>query len=559
MQVLKHSMSGKGVLLCLIPVTAIIIGWKFLSQIFPVYAGAIYDQDPAYVYLYSGLTMLNGHVPQHTDHPGTPLQLLSGLVELSQWLFYRAAGLTDQDLTSAVLAHSETYIYALSWVLLVLNACAIYYFGRRVLQTTHSIVSALFVQAAPLVYGVTDPRIAYLSPEALLIFSSLCLLGLLAPIILGTPKNKDDLAPRISPWAGALCGFAVAVKVTFIPMAGLLYLLGSRRELYRSFKYMVLTFVICILPIASRVKTQIEWYHSLATHTGNYGAGDPGIIDVSAIPARMADLLGAFPFLYIVAAMLAAVLALQAARKVTHRSANSSGSSMGSGVPMHAGENIAGSGIESRVPFVLLAIIIIQTVLVIKHPGPHYMLPALPLAFAGALWMVRSGNVMMLSSASVRWLQIGLLGLALGLSASAFSSAFDSLHAERLRQDESLAPIQKELGKYPDALVIGTYRCTLPECAISFGQMYSPKLENKLAPILSHFILYNIWDEKHRLVVYGKGGVPLQQVNDYLAAHRDIFLVSPDYPQLAVFKLKEIIKTPTQSLYRVTGLAESNQ
>ncbi len=42
----------------------------------PIYGGLVpYDYDPAYIYLFGGLGIIEGYVPRHTSHPGTPLQL----------------------------------------------------------------------------------------------------------------------------------------------------------------------------------------------------------------------------------------------------------------------------------------------------------------------------------------------------------------------------------------------------------------------------------------------------------------------------------------------------
>jgi hypothetical protein len=539
--------------LLLFPVALLLIGRAYLSQIMPFYAGAAgYDQDPAYVYLLSGLTLLQGHAPHHTDHPGTPLQLLCALVEAVQWLYYRAANLTDQGLGAMVMTHAESCIKAVVEVLLALNAAALYYFGRRILQTTGSTLMALFAQTAPLLFLTTAPRIAYLSPEGLLVFASLCMLGLLAPFILNAPAEQPVSGLRVAPWAGVLCGFGVAVKVTFVPMAGLLLLLGSREAIARSLKYAALAFLICILPIATRVVKMIFWFGALATHTGHYGTGNWGLFDMKAIPSRIAGLATAFPALYIVAALLA----IYVAREFMGRAEAAGGKTAGF-APEPGNPGSLAWGPRLRTPLVLLAIIVVQTVLVIKQFRYHYMLPVLPLTVVGAIWLAQSGAATMLPKTAFRALQAGLLGLALVLSAVAGLGASSALHASRLHMDASLAAVEDELKQHPDALVIGTYHCSLPECALAFGASYAPELEPQLAPILSHFLYYQLW--AGNLTIYGEGTVPLQRVSDLLAAHREIFLVSPGYPQLSAFKLTEIIKTPVQSLYRVTGLAEGTR
>ena len=59
--------------------------------------------DPAYPYLYNGVVIIQGGVPGHTDHPGTSLQWISGIVsKLTHVLRDNGSSLSED-----VVAHSE--------------------------------------------------------------------------------------------------------------------------------------------------------------------------------------------------------------------------------------------------------------------------------------------------------------------------------------------------------------------------------------------------------------------------------------------------------------------
>lgn len=47
--------------------------WPLHTAMGPHYLGK--NADPDYVYLFNSLNLALGSAPQHTDHPGTPLQL----------------------------------------------------------------------------------------------------------------------------------------------------------------------------------------------------------------------------------------------------------------------------------------------------------------------------------------------------------------------------------------------------------------------------------------------------------------------------------------------------
>ncbi|MDH5189542.1 MAG: hypothetical protein OEW37_11385, partial [Rhodospirillaceae bacterium] len=208
-----------------------VIGMVFLLHILPISgAGFFYNYDPAYTYLLNGLTMLDGNAPDHIDHPGTPLQILVAIVVFIRWLI---AGI-NPDMVADAIENPEAYIASVSWVLLALNVGAAFYFGKKVYAATGSFVSAMICQSAPVLFLATAVRVVYLSPEALLLFFSMILLGMLAPIFFSSDAKNINTA-KVSPVAvGLVSGFGIAAKITFLPMLPLLFLLGSRKKIFKS-------------------------------------------------------------------------------------------------------------------------------------------------------------------------------------------------------------------------------------------------------------------------------------------------------------------------------------
>lgn len=534
------------ILLLIIPAIMTIVGISFLLQISPIYAGASgYDQDPAYVYLFSGLTILDGQSPYHIDHPGTPLQVLVAIVIFINWVFLWLVGGVNEDVIGAVLSQPELYMVTICIVLLVLNASALYYLGRRVFQSIHDIRMALVFQTAPFLFWIVAPRVVYLSPEALLIYASVLLLGLLVPTIFASGDSEKSTADSTITLAGIVCGFGVAVKITFIPMLGLLFLLGERIRIFHGFKFAVITFMICMLPILSGLGRMVDRFYFFAIHSGKYGSGKADVIDIDELPGRMLALFEWFPLFYAVLIILIVLLILKGLLFVVCRYSDILVKKplRYSYMQWLVGWGVSVTKWNISVPLVLVSVGVFQTLLVLKHPGPHYMVPVLPIVLLSVVWMALVFKLKQRAK-SVLLLLCCLIGMI------SVSVAFYDLRNNRFLINESNSTILVELEKHENPLLIGAYRCMLPECALTFGVSYAPSLRKKTAPFLLNFYEYNIWNKK--LLVQSEGWVALDRVNKIISEGRPVFLVSPkDYSSMKLFSLETIVTTPIQSLYRV--------
>src|SRR5215831_617327 len=546
--------------LLIFPTLLMIIGLVFMGQMLPIYAGAhgagrySYDQDPAYVYLFSGLTILGGHSPTHIDHPGTPLQVLTAIIIFVRWVLFWIAGKESEGVISSVLSEPELYIESISWVLLALNGWATFYLGRRIYKSTNNTSYALFCQSAPLAFAVVAPRIVYLSPEALLICTSYCLLGVLAPFLFGV--NDNNKSDKVSLQVGILCGFGAAVKITFVPLLGLIFLLNGRKSQIRALQYAVVAWLVCILPIIANMKRMFDWNSSLILHSGLYGTGEKNIIDVDAILGRVVDMFEVYPFFFIVAFALLFMGLTNISKALAHVINRASFWSANNfkknniSVPSFVNEK------DSYVSLVLLMICGLQTLLVLKHPGEQYMVPVLPLTFVGSVLVARQVCAICSSTRLGMFLPMLLLGLGVLMAANATSAAYASLQDDRRSIDESNALIQAEMKKYSNPVVIGTYGCKLAECALAFGAVYSRGLDREVSHVLTNFIYYDIWSTQ--LSVFGVGWVDLDLVNEYTSKGRDVLLLSRPwaYPKfLNEFRLEPLINTPIQSLYKITSVS----
>src|SRR3954471_7565566 len=108
--------------LLIVPLLVALYAGVLLHLIAPIYAGLVpYDYDPAYIYLFNGPGLVEGYVPRHVDHPGTPPQVLIGLVFFAAHAVMRLTGATGSDIGASVMATPESYLAVVSVVTLALN------------------------------------------------------------------------------------------------------------------------------------------------------------------------------------------------------------------------------------------------------------------------------------------------------------------------------------------------------------------------------------------------------------------------------------------------------
>ena len=190
------------------PALIVAAGLAFMSRMYPIAlnGGGFFGQDPAYQYLFAAVDILQGHAPAHTDHPGTPVQSLIAIMILLVWGIRRLVGLAGQGLFESVLSSPELYMASVSAILLMLGAVAAYFLGRRVWQVTGSRIAGVSCQVTPLLFALVSPYIVYPTPEAALLATSVGLMAVLTPALLGGARASVGISPAGATLAGFRCG-----------------------------------------------------------------------------------------------------------------------------------------------------------------------------------------------------------------------------------------------------------------------------------------------------------------------------------------------------------------
>ena len=529
-----------------IPVLLLLIGAAMSLKMFPLYSGGgIFNSDPSYAYLFNGLLLLAQQVPHHIDHPGTPLQTLIAVLVYLQWLYLKLFNTINPDVVAAAMAEPERYLLLISRVLLILNVSALLFLGKRLYQSTGSIFLTLFCQSSLLTYGVFGTKLLYPAPEALVSCLSLCMLAVLSPLIFQNSVDHKKQT-KIALATGLIFGIGFAVKLTFLPLLGLFLLLQTWRYRMMACVAALLGWLLGIFPIIAKLPGLVNWAYNMLTHTGKYGAGTKGLFDYSQLAANFVGLFKAFPFFYMTVVIFAIYLLFFLTRLVVVQRSKtlkrSESSFLGSRARVF--KTIA----------ILLMVCVAQTLIVLKHFGQHYMIPALPIAFIGSALLLK------FFFERRPQLQVGLktvlaAGMAI-LVVQANYSAFATLRAERIQHNRSVVILQNELARHSNPLVIGSYGCYLPQCGVLFGIEYAPAIDKKVGPFLANFYGFNVWN--NMLVIDGHGFYPLTVLQPFFEINRPIFLITQiDFPAFEVFKKELILTAEDQKLYKITGLVGS--
>ncbi|WP_413430202.1 hypothetical protein [Synechococcus sp. Cu2B8-bc1011] len=300
---IKPSLSN--LLLMIIPTSFLLLcGLVIRSGFYPIATNNFfYDQDPAYVYLYSGLTLLHREIPIHVDHPGTTFQIFfAGLIILG-FLASKVATFTRpgtdwisiSQIDSFVVENSEALMLATGVIMSCLVAICTYLLANRIWKLTGSLAAAIISQMFLFMWGSSSSRSGliamrslYPSPEALLII--LVLLGLfyLSPFYIeslyGLSVSTCKEAKYSSRALGIIASLGIFTKITFAPFLPLLLTI-KWTKLKSSLIYFACCCSLFLAIIHPRIIHLIKWLVRNAIYKDKYGTGDIGIIDTGNMAA----------------------------------------------------------------------------------------------------------------------------------------------------------------------------------------------------------------------------------------------------------------------------------
>ncbi|MDO8945923.1 MAG: hypothetical protein Q7U88_02055 [Desulfocapsaceae bacterium] len=416
--------------------------------------------DPSYAYLLNSLNIVNGKRPGHTDHPGTTVQLLGGLVLEVDSFIGTLKGET-KSVSVKVLEDPESYIKKISNVFISIVAVAVFLFGMQVYLATKRLGLAIIVQAFPLSFPAFLEHLPRLEPEPLLVASSYLLATILVPLATGSAE-KLFCSRRTALMTGIIMGIGVVTKVTFAPLLLFLFVFrGYKARLLVSIA-LVTTVIILTIPIWTLVPRIISWLIGIMTHSGRYGTGEAGLPSASNLLANGMALWRNAPLMfYFIPVLLISLLTFK--------------------------KDMSSSGLN-RFLVVILVVLISFLAITIKHPGVHYLMPMMAL----------SGFLIVVISLTFPWRNsvffVPIISVICVLFVHGAIQQTKRVLLNYQKQHNEFSRLKEVAQQYGCRVISYYYRSSSQEYALSFGNDFAGNIYKKqLTDLYPDFMTYNIW------------------------------------------------------------------
>jgi len=459
--ILKHDFQklismNRWVLLLLIP-SVLIIEFTFIEQ--DNFWNNHYD--PSYAYLMNGLNLAVNHGDiGHTDHPGTPVQMMVAVIITTTYCFTH----TGNSLTEDVLYYPEYYLRILALVFTFVNIILILLLGFVALRCTGEIITSVMFQSATFIpishliqhnfYDVKPEPVQFACTMILMMFFLVYSTGMGLHQTCCLNKKLNLYVPAAPIVFGMLTGVIIASKTIAFPLFIFpLFLIPGTRKKFLYAITVPASFLVVTIPIWSIYPKFIDRTLSFFVHSGKYGHGASNVTDLQLLGRNCGHIASTAPVFLIVLFVSIILVVTGFLRNNRDKRLN-----------------------------LLAALVIIQLIsifLVCKEFAPRYMLPVL---FTIVLNIYLIFLIFKIRPAVKN---IVLLSFILACLFLNFRIPFDPI-------DNNL-PIKMEKGSQ----AIFCWDTPDPRAALYSGNSYSKKMRNALlAKNYTHFVFYDNWRDQ---------------------------------------------------------------
>ncbi len=238
--------------------------------------------DPSYGYLSSGLSLFKGFSPTFNYQPGTSVEMLGGLT-----IFLLNIGHSTSDAVRRVLLDPDFYLNAINTVMVVFVFLTSSILGVYVYRQTNDKLAVLLSQLPVLsflalrsysFYDYVLPVITNVSPEPLLI-SVAALFNLCFLKLFFAKEHREEMLMTIL--LGVICALGIATRLTFSPYLMIPLIVCKGRMKFLFLAVSAVSLFLWTIPIIPSYGWVGGWITRLLTHTGEYGSGTQGFINLS--------------------------------------------------------------------------------------------------------------------------------------------------------------------------------------------------------------------------------------------------------------------------------------
>ncbi len=402
------------------------------------------------------------------DHPGTPVQVIGGIVIK---LYYLLTG-QKPDIVEDVLNRPEEYLFYINLVLIIIVSIALFILGKTIYKYTQSIWIALLIQLSPFVSYTISYEFAVVNPEHFLIAVIIIFIAVLFKYL----YCNDSLKERKLYFAiifSVVCGLGIATKITFTPLIVIPFILlkGIKQKSLLLF-FTLIFFLVFVSPVIYNYEYFWEWIKKLFIYDGTYGKGNPDIVDPFAFGMHLKEIfinenLFALVYLFIFLTILFPVF------KYYKRF-----------------ENLK-SLTEYKFLTGIFVSMTLQLIIVAKHYSGHYMVPALMMVIPGLFLSVnilinnfyRSNKLLNLNNIYT----FLILMFCIFISVSSWINIKDSIRD----RDEALKLNNFIINNYENPVLISSYGSSSSEYAIAYSTIWAGNQKSEYQKIL-----YKLYPDK---------------------------------------------------------------
>ncbi len=522
-------------LLCIIPAIILSTGVAMYLCVRPFYAGLLgFDYDPAYAYLMNGVGILHGYAPRHVDHPGTPVQFLCAGVTFVIWSIAQLVDINAVSLDLFVQTNPEFILSCISFVFLTVHVTAVYYIGAVVYRTTDSLQSVALIQTSSLLLNSSFFHVMYVNGEAASICASLFLLGVVLRETFDSEHSDNNRNRHWIPFlVGLLLAIAVTSKVTFAPYILLLFSMGSSKRILTSFLYFLATVLVILIPVRLRIKHFIEWIYRITVHSGYYGTGSRGYVDIADLPHHFLQINEDYSFSI---ACLGVIIVLF----VLHRGASP------------AASNIIDGRRRNRLLGLLLTASVLSAVIALKHYQGRYAIPMALLTGTILLVVLHQYEAFGYSTKKKHFYHVFLGAISVSCLIY-YVNLFISLSKAYNSRVSELSAIETTISTFPNPVLVGDYRVPNLQYATQFGLSYVAR------EFAWHFtggaedqISYD--SSRDMIVAAGYGLKDIRILTELAQNGRPVLLLLPEGATVSGVSTNLILRTPSGlRLFQVTS------